>query len=70
MVLHEGAIWAVYYYLDVYDTTSFAYIQCDQIRRNFATLAKVYKSLVNFQQFISYLAKYLAYFGKFVTLLS
>ena len=26
--------------------------------------------LVNFQEFISYLAKYLAYFGKFVTLLS
>ena len=44
-------------------------IDCDLIWRNFATLAKVYKSLANFRQLISYLAKYLAYFGKFVTLL-
>ena len=44
-------------------------IQCDQIWQNFTTLSKVYKSLANFWQFISYLAKYWAYFGKFVTLL-
>ena len=43
-------------------------VQCDQIWRNFATWAKVYKSLANFWWFISYLAKYLSYFGKFVTL--
>ena len=43
--------------------------QCDQIWRNFATLAKVYKSLANFYWFISFLAKWWAYFGKFVTLL-
>ena len=43
--------------------------QCDQIWRKFATLAKVYIMLVNFWQFISYLSKYWAYFGKFGTLL-
>ena len=31
--------------------------QYDQIWRNFATLAKVYKSLANFGQFIPYLVK-------------
>ena len=35
--------------------------QCDQIWRNFASLAKVYKSLANFWQLISYLEKCWAY---------
>ena len=43
--------------------------QCDQIGRNFATLAKVYKSLADFWQFVYYLPKCWAYFGKFVILL-
>ena len=43
--------------------------QWDQIWRNFTTLAKVNESLANFLWFISYLAKCLSYFGKFVTLL-
>ena len=47
----------------------FTLTQCDQIWLNFATLAKFQKPLANFRQFISYLAKYLAYFGEFVTLL-
>ena len=38
--------------------------QCDQIWRNFATLAKLYMSLPKFWQFISYLAKCWAYFCK------
>ena len=41
--------------------------QCDQIWLNLATLAKVYKSLANFSQSNSYLAKCCAYFGKCVT---
>ena len=45
-------------------------LQCDQIWWNFANLAKVYKYyLANFWQFISYLAKCRAHFGKFVSLL-
>ena len=46
-----------------------AHMQCDQIWQNFATLAKVYKILVNFKQFIFYLAWCWAYFCKFVALL-
>ena len=40
--------------------------QCDQIWQHFATLVKVYKSLAICWQFISYVAKCWAYFGKFV----
>ena len=36
--------------------------QCDQILRNFTTLAKVYMCLANFWRFISYLEKCWAYF--------
>ena len=43
--------------------------QCDQIWQNFTTLAKLYKHLVFFSQFISYVAKCWDYFGEFVTLL-
>ena len=43
--------------------------QCEQILQNFATLAKVYESSANFWWFISYLAKCLSNFGKFVTFL-
>ena len=42
-------------------------VQCDQIWRNFATLAKVYKSLANFWWFIFYLANCTAHFGNFMT---
>ena len=45
------------------------YNQCDQICRNFATLAKVDVYWAIFWKFISFLAKYWVYFGKFVTLL-
>ena len=40
-------------------------IQSDQIWQNFAALAKVYKYLANFWQFISYFAKCWDFFGKF-----
>ena len=50
----------------VKDLTKYLPYQCDQIWRNGATLAKVYKSLANFWWFISYLAKCWAYFGKFL----
>ena len=43
--------------------------QCDQIWRNFTTLAKIYKSLANYWLFISHVSKCWAYFGKFVPLL-
>ena len=42
--------------------------QRDQILRNFATFAKIFKSLEFFWQLISYLAKCGAYFCKFDTL--
>ena len=50
-------------------STTSSSIQCDQIWRNFATLAKYNTSLAIFWQFISILAKCEAYFGKFITLL-
>ena len=39
--------------------------QCDQIWRNFATLAKFYKSLAIFWRFISYLANLFHYWIRF-----
>ena len=45
------------------------YNQCDQIWRNFATLAKSSKSLAIFRGSIYYLAKFWAYFGLFCLLL-
>ena len=42
-----------------------AHLQCDQIRPNFATLAKFYKSLAIFWRFFSYFAKCWAHFGEF-----
>ena len=42
---------------------------CDQIWRNLATLANVKRYLANVWQFIFYLEKCWAYFGKFVTFL-
>ena len=50
-------------------TCHFGIIQCDQIWRNFDTLANVYKSLGIFWRFIPHLAKCWTYFDKFVTLL-
>ena len=47
-----------------HDQHKVRYSQCDNIGRNFATLARLFKSLAIFWVLSKYLARFLAYFGK------